>query len=146
MLLHGVHFDTILNDHSRGIWEKVATAWCSVLSSRDLHSSGMLSGVICTYSRSGTIHQGWSTLGLLGPEDGTNRLSWNVGNYQSALRNIPEERRSDLFAGGSQKLRVLSSHSRMNLVNRERERAPRTDGGSNSRTISDRRRCYDVRE
>jgi hypothetical protein len=27
-------------------------------------------------------------------EDGTNRLSRNIGNYQSALLNIPEERRT----------------------------------------------------
>jgi hypothetical protein len=29
-------------------------------------------------------------------EDGTDRLSRNFGNYQSRLRNIPEERRSHI--------------------------------------------------
>jgi hypothetical protein len=30
-------------------------------------------------------------------EDGTDRLSRNVGNYQSTLRNTPEERRPYIF-------------------------------------------------
>jgi len=30
-------------------------------------------------------------------EDGADRLSRNVGNYQSGLRNILEERRSELY-------------------------------------------------
>ena len=36
-------------------------------------------------------------------EDGTSALSWNVGNHQSTLRNIPEERRPHLHCGGSLK-------------------------------------------
>jgi len=36
-------------------------------------------------------------------EDGTDRLSRNVGNYQSTLRNIQEERRYNLCSGGSLK-------------------------------------------
>ena len=43
----------------------------------------------------------WSTFkknSLFDGEDGTDRLSRNFGNYQSSLRNIPEERRSHLTA------------------------------------------------
>jgi hypothetical protein len=38
-------------------------------------------------------------------EDGADRLSRNVGNYQSTLRNIPEERRFRVRRGGSLKSR-----------------------------------------
>jgi len=34
-------------------------------------------------------------------EDGTDRLSRNVGNYPSTLRNIQEDRRSPLHHGGN---------------------------------------------
>ena len=36
-------------------------------------------------------------------EDGTDRVSRNVGNYQSTLRNIQEEQRSHFHCGGSLK-------------------------------------------
>jgi len=36
-------------------------------------------------------------------EDGTDRLFRNVGNYQSTLHNIAEERRSHLDSGGGLK-------------------------------------------
>jgi hypothetical protein len=39
--------------------------------------------------------------------DGTDRLSRNVGNYQSTLHNSPEERISNLHSGGSQKSRMM---------------------------------------
>jgi hypothetical protein len=39
-------------------------------------------------------------------EDGTDRLSRNVGNYQFMLRNIPEDPRSHLHDGGSLKSRI----------------------------------------
>jgi len=36
-------------------------------------------------------------------QDGTDRLSRNVANYQPTLRNIPEDRRAHLQRGGSVK-------------------------------------------
>ena len=42
-------------------------------------------------------------------EDGADRLSRNVGNYQSALGNIPDERRSHISGGGSLKARTSLS-------------------------------------
>jgi hypothetical protein len=45
-------------------------------------------------------------LDCLTAEYGTARLSRNVGNYHSTLRNIPEERRSNLHRGGSLKSRL----------------------------------------
>jgi hypothetical protein len=47
-------------------------------------------------------------------EDGTDRLSRNVGNYESTLRNIPEERRSPLHRGGNLKSRVVQVGCRSN--------------------------------
>jgi hypothetical protein len=38
-------------------------------------------------------------------EDGADRFSRNVGDYQSTLHNIPEEQRSLLHVGGRPKLR-----------------------------------------
>jgi hypothetical protein len=40
-------------------------------------------------------------------EDETESLSWNVGNYQSTLCNISEERRSHLHCEGSKKWRMI---------------------------------------
>ena len=49
----------------------------------------------------GTIFKGQAVQAdCLTVEDGTYRLSRNVGNYQSTLRNIPEGRRSHLHSGG----------------------------------------------
>jgi hypothetical protein len=46
-------------------------------------------------------------------EDGTDNLSRNVGkNYHSALRNIPEERRSHLRRGGGLKSLITSDYLR----------------------------------
>jgi hypothetical protein len=42
---------------------------------------------------------------LLTSNNGTNKFSRNVGNYQYTLRNIPEERRPHLKRGGSEKSR-----------------------------------------
>ena len=39
-------------------------------------------------------------------EDGTDRLSRNVGHYQSTLRNIPQKRRSHLHSSGSLRSRM----------------------------------------
>ena len=55
-----------------------------------------------------TLEDGTNTLsrngfGCLAPEYDTDRLSRNVDNYEYMLRNIPEERRSDLYRGGSLK-------------------------------------------
>jgi len=57
------------------------------------------------------IKKNWTawTLDRLILEDGADRLSRNVGNYQSALRNIPEERRSHISGGGSLKARTNPS-------------------------------------
>jgi hypothetical protein len=38
-------------------------------------------------------------------EDGTDKLSRNIGDYQSTLHNIPEEQRFNLHGGGSLKSR-----------------------------------------
>jgi hypothetical protein len=43
--------------------------------------------------------------GSSSPRNGTNRLSRNVGNYQSTLRNIPAEQIPHLYRGGSLKSR-----------------------------------------
>ena len=44
----------------------------------------------------------------LTPEDGTDRLSRNVGkDYHYSLRNDPEERSSQLLRGGSRKSRMI---------------------------------------
>jgi hypothetical protein len=40
-------------------------------------------------------------------EDWTDRLCLNVGNYQSMLRNILEERRSNLHQGGKPEIKHL---------------------------------------
>jgi hypothetical protein len=42
---------------------------------------------------------------FLTPENGTDRLSRNVGNYQATLRNIPEERSSHINSDGRLKSR-----------------------------------------
>ena len=44
------------------------------------------------------------------PEDGTDRLYPNVGNYQSTLRNTPEGRRSRSHRGGNLKSRKNRSY------------------------------------
>ena len=62
--------------------------------------------------RFGTIYrshlQGSSSLLTL--ENGTDRLSRNVGNYQSTLRKIAEELTSHLCRGGSLKSRTASRY------------------------------------
>jgi hypothetical protein len=63
--------------------------------------------IFVIYRRFGSTHR----CHLLGPnswdfmtlEDGTDRLSRNVANYRSTLRNIPEERRFHLQRSGSLK-------------------------------------------
>jgi hypothetical protein len=69
--------------------------------------------LIVNYQHFGTIidpiFEGQSVLRLLESltlKDGIDSLSRNVGNYQSTLRNIPEERRSHLHSGGSLKART----------------------------------------
>ena len=47
-------------------------------------------------------------------EDGTERLSRNVDNCLSKLRNIPEEGRSHLNHSGSLKLLIKPTHSASN--------------------------------
>jgi len=51
--------------------------------------------------------------GLHDPENGTGRQTrfpeTSVTNYKSKLRNVPEERRSNLGLNGSLKTRVLTS-------------------------------------
>jgi hypothetical protein len=49
-------------------------------------------------------------------EDGTDRFSPNVGNYQSTLRNIPEDLRPHLHRGES-----LKSHTERNGSDTERD-------------------------
>lgn len=41
--------------------------------------------------------------GLSSPKNWNDRLSRNVGNYHSSLRNIPDKRRTNLHCGGSLK-------------------------------------------
>jgi hypothetical protein len=61
-------------------------------------------------------------LDYLTHEDGSDRLSRNVGNYQSTLRNIPEERRSDMNLHYTQKTntgeRTASSVAMLQLIQR----------------------------
>jgi len=48
---------------------------------------------VAQYRRFGAAYSSHLSRVKFNLEDGTDRLSRNVGNYQSALRNIPEERR-----------------------------------------------------
>jgi hypothetical protein len=56
---------------------------------------------------------------------GTDRLCRNVGNYQSTLRNIPEERRSYLHRSGSLKSRtateLLSTNGQLEMMHGEHD-------------------------
>ena len=52
--------------------------------------------------------QGSVLLGLRTLEDGTDRFYRNVGNYQSMLRNVLEERSSHLHRGGSLKSPIVN--------------------------------------
>jgi hypothetical protein len=58
-------------------------------------------------------------------EDGADILSRNIGNHQSTLRNIPEERRSHLQHGGSLKSRNQTTKSLHERVERKKDKSDR---------------------
>jgi len=58
----------------------------------------------------------WQSKKIWTARPGTEPLSWNVGSYQSSLRNIPEEGRSHLNLYGSLKSRILCAASSLTLV------------------------------
>lgn len=69
-------------------------------------------------SMSSSLRPDQSILGCLILEEGFDRFFRNVGNYNSALCNTPEERRSPLNSDGS-----LKSHENLNCIQRHGHRS-----------------------
>jgi hypothetical protein len=77
------------------------------------------SKLVGSYRRFGATYRSHIQGSSLILEDWTNMLLRNIGNYQSTLRNIPEERRSHLHRGGNLKSCKTTRLSLLETQNQE---------------------------